>query len=61
MIRLVSYGGYCQGNVNKGWHSPPQQPTGALELRLRPKGLALQGDLVGTGTVGKDTTRLSPT
>lgn len=35
MIRLVSDGGGCQGNGNEGWHSPPQQPSGALEPCLR--------------------------
>lgn len=62
MIRLVSYGGYCQGNVNEGWHSPPQQPSGMLELCLRPKALAAhQGDPVCADAAGKDAAQLSPT
>lgn len=62
MIRLVSYGGYCQRNVNEGWHLPPQQPSGVLEPCLRPEALAAhQGDLAGAGTAGKEATWLSPT
>lgn len=54
MIHSVSYGEYCQSNVNEGWQSPLQQPSGVLELCLRPEALAAhQG--VPVDATGKDT------
>lgn len=48
MICSVSYGEYCQGNINEGWQLPLQQPSEVLEPRLRPEALsAQQGDPVG--------------
>lgn len=39
MIDSVSLGEYCQGNVNEGWQSPLQQPSGVQEPCLRPEAL----------------------
>lgn len=59
MIRSVSYGEYCQGNVNEGWQLPLQQPSGELEPRLIPQALAAhQGDphdATGKGTAQSHT------